>query len=167
MSRNFYSLPRRGLVLAGVALAMTLSGGGIVSAQSVERRTEADAIAMVDAAIAHYDAVGEVQAFADFNDVSGDFVDGELYVIICDMDGIYHTHAHNPVLIHNDVLWDIQDVNGDYPVRNIVHAAQATPDGGWAEYVWVNPVNDSLEQKRVYVVSHADYAFAVGYYEAN
>ena len=167
MTIDLSDLTRRGFAIVGAAVAATLFSIGSASSQGVARHSEEDAVAMVEAAIAHYDAVGEEQAFADFSNPEGAFVDGELYVIVCDMDGIYHTHAHNPVLIHNDVLWDIQDVNGDYPVRNIVGAAQSTPEGGWAEYVWVNPVNEALEQKRVYVVTHNDYAFAVGYYVAN
>ena len=167
MTMDLTNITRRSLAIAGVAVTATMFSFGPASSQDVVRHSEADAISMVDAAIAHYDDVGEEQAFADFNNPDGAFVDGELYVIVCDMDGIYHTHAHNDALIHNDLLWDIQDVNGDFPVRNIVGSAQNTPEGGWAEYIWVNPVNEALEQKRVYVVSHNSYAFAVGYYVPN
>ena len=137
------------------------------SATAQVRSTPDQAEALVERAIAHYDAVGEAQAFADFNDAAGAFVENDLYVIVCTLEGIYRTHAHNAALIDNDILWDIQDVNGNFPVRRIVESAQSSPGGGWVDYVWVNPVNEALETKRVYVAGHAGYAFAVGYYEAN
>ena len=150
--------------LGAIALAVSASGVGIARAQ--DRSTPEQAEALVERAIAHYDAVGEAQAFADFNDAAGQFVENDLYVIVCTMEGIYRTHAHNAALIDNDILWDIQDVNGLFPVRRIVGSAEDHPEGGWVDYVWVNPVNEALETKRVYVAEHAGYAFAVGYYEA-
>ena len=165
MTIAFSSLTRRVFALAGSAcLALAMTGG---ASAEVVRSTPEAAQTMVERAIAHYQAVGEDQAFADFNDAAGDFVDGELYVIVCTSEGIYKTHAHNAALIDNDILMDIQDVNGNYPVRRIVDSLASSPDGGWVDYVWVNPANEALENKRVYVAEHAGYAFAVGYYEAN
>lgn len=165
MTITFASLTRRAFALvASIGLAMTVAG---TASAEVARSTPEAAQSMVERAIAHYDAVGEAQAFADFNDAAGDFVDGELYVIVCTSDGIYKTHAHNAALIDNDILMDIQDVNGAFPVRRIVQSLADSPAGGWVNYVWVNPANDALENKRVYVAEHAGYAFAVGYYEAN
>lgn len=165
MTIAFSSLTRRALAVAGsICLAVAFTGG---ASAEVVRSTPEAAQAMVDRAIAHYDAVGEEQAFADFSNASGAFVDGELYVIVCTSDGIYKTHAHNAALIDNDILMDIQDVNGAYPVRRIVQSLADHPEGGWVDYVWVNPANEALENKRVYVAEHAGYAFAVGYYEAN
>ena len=162
LSRRLFALGAVGLATAGLATTL-----GLGTAAAQVRSSPDEAEALVEVAIAHYDAVGEEQAFADFNDADGAFVDNDLYVIVCTMEGIYRTHAHNAALIDNDILWDIQDVNGVYPVRRIVESAGTTPDGGWVEYVWVNPVNEALEKKRVYVAEHAGYAFAVGYYEAN
>lgn len=161
------TLSRRFVARLGAAgFAALLIGTGSAVADVV-RSSPDEAQALVERAIAHYDSVGEDQAFADFNNAGGDFVDNDLYVIICTMEGIYRTHAHNGALIDNDILWDIQDVNGVFPVRRIVESAQSEPTGGWIDYVWVNPVNEALEEKRVYVAEHAGYAFAVGYYEAN
>lgn len=165
MTIAFPCLTRRVFAVAGsICLAVAMTGG---ASAEVVRSTPEAAQAMVEQAIAHYDAVGEAQAFADFNDAGGAFVDGELYVIVCTSEGIYKTHAHNAALIDNDILMDIQDVNGAYPVRRIVQSLADHPEGGWVDYVWVNPANEALENKRVYVAEHAGYAFAVGYYEAN
>lgn len=166
MTIEFAQLTRRAVALIGAAgLATAVIGIGDAAAQV---RSSPDAAqSLVEQAIAHYDSVGEAQAFSDFNDATGAFVENDLYVIVCTMEGIYRTHAHNAALIDNDILWDIQDVHGVYPVRRIVESAETTPAGGWIDYVWVNPVNEALEQKRVYVAEHAGYAFAVGYYEAN
>lgn len=158
---------RRSLALVGAGLfAIAMIGASNASAQVV-RSTPQEAEALIQRAIAHYDEVGEAQAFEDFSNPNGDFIENDLYVIVCTMEGIYKTHAYNAALIDNDVLWDIQDVNGIFPVRRIVTSAQEDPEGGWIDYVWVNPVNEALEEKHVYVVAHAGYAFAVGYYEAN
>ena len=155
----------RGIVPAALALVFAALLAAPAGAQ--DRSTPEAAQAMVERAIAHYDAVGEEQAFADFSNAEGDFIENDLYVIVSTLEGIYKTHAYNVALIDNPVLMDIQDVNGDFPVRRIVESAASSPDGGWIDYVWVNPVNDALETKRVYVQQHAGYAFAVGYYEAN
>ncbi|WP_299439033.1 cache domain-containing protein [uncultured Rhodospira sp.] len=165
MTHAVSTLFARVAALAGVILfGATLAAA---PASAYDRATEADVVAMMEKAIAHYDAVGREQAMADFNDLDGEFVDGDLYVIICTLDHIYKTHAHNPVLIDNDILVDIQDVNGDFPVRMIVQSAKDNPEGGWVEYTWVNPANDQQEVKKVYVVQHDGDAFAIGYYLAN
>lgn len=166
MSLPLAPVSRRSVALMGAGL-LALAAFGPSGAAAQDRKTAEEAQALVEQAIAHYQDVGQDQAFQDFNDAGGPFVDGELYVIVCTMEGIYKTHAHNGALIDNDILWDIQDVNGVYPVRRIVESATDAPDGGWIDYVWVNPTNEALENKRVYVAAHDGMAFAVGYYEAN
>ena len=153
-------------VLGAFYLLMVLSLP-VTNAVAEGRRTADEVIALVERAIAHYDAVGQEQAWADFNDVNGEFVDGELYVLVYNTDGIHLVHPHNSALIHNTVALDVVDVNGVSPSEQIRSAATSTPDGGWAEYVWVNPENEALETKHLYVVVHDGYWFAVGYYLPN
>ena len=157
---NYASIGAMFCLLLGLSLSVT-------SAIAEGRRTADEVIALVERAIAHYDAVGQEQAWADFNDVNGEFVDGELYVLVYNTDGIHEVHPHNSALINNIVALEVVDVNGVSPSEQIRSAATSTPDGGWAEYVWVNPENEALETKHLYVVVHDDYWFAVGYYLPN
>ena len=121
---------------------------------------------LVDAAIVHYDDVGREAAFADFMETESDWVEGEFYVIVAEADsGVFKAHAINPKLIDNEKLWDLQDVNKKFIIRDMVESGKTAPDGGWTEYVWTNPATKKLANKRTYVRKHDELLFMVGYYE--
>ena len=122
--------------------------------------------ALVEQAIVHYDAVGRDAAFADFMNSDSDWVSGAFYVIVANAsDGLIKAHGRNAKLIDNPKLWDLQDVNGRFIMRDAVASGATAPDGGWTEYVWANPATQKLAVKRTFIRVHDEMLFMSGYYE--
>jgi len=120
---------------------------------------------LVEKAISHYKEVGYDKARESFNDKTGQYVDGEFYVIIFTKEGIFKTHAINPKLIDNVKLPALKDVNGKVILTEMVNAGVNNPNGGWAEYTWTNPATKKLAPKKTWVREYDDKLFGVGYYE--
>ena len=145
-------------VLAG-AVAVTLAGlsGGAIAA------TPQQAQDMVTKAIALFDEKGEA-AFTVFNEgeASG-FVEGEVYIVVESVgpDAKVVAHATNGKLIGTP-LTEIVDVNGK--AFAVEMSQNATADGGWFDYVWLNPVVDKVQRKEAWAVKHENFVFLAGIY---
>ncbi|MEW5728093.1 MAG: cache domain-containing protein [Pseudomonadota bacterium] len=126
----------------------------------------ASAQALTDKAIAHYKAVGKDKAFADFmNKDNPDWVNGELYVIVSSMEGIFKVHAINPKLIDNPSLPALKDTNGVMIIQEMIKTGKESGDkGGWAKYTWTHPVSKKLAPKHTWVKTHDGQLFMVGCY---
>lgn len=154
----------RGILTLCSALLLALMLG-LPGARAQNADAEA-AIAMVDQAIAYYTANGRDKALAAFSDKTNTaFVKGEFYVIVADTQtGVFYAHPINPGLVNNPKIWDLQDVNKTYIIRDMVASGKAKPEGGWTEYVWTHPETKKLTPKKTYVKVHDGLLFMVGYY---
>ena len=124
--------------------------------------------ALVDKAIAHFNAVGREKSFADFMDKGNkEWVDGELYVIVATMDGIFKAHAINPKLIDNPDLPKLKDVNGVLIIQEMIKAGKSGPGGAWAKYTWTHPETKKLAAKQTWVKPIGDLLFMAGCYPAS
>ena len=79
--------------------------------------------------------------------------------------GTFLTHAINPKLINNPKIWDLQDVNSNFIIRDMVETGKTNPDGGWSNYTWTHPETKKLAEKKTWVKPHDGKIFMVGYYE--
>jgi len=66
--------------------------------------TKDDAVAMVKKAVAAIKADGTEKAYAAISTPGGNFVDGEIYVVVQGFDGTTLTHATNPKLIGRNMM---------------------------------------------------------------
>ena len=120
---------------------------------------------LVDKAITHYKAVGKEKSFADFmNKDNKDWVNGELYVIVSTMEGIFKVHAINPKLIDNPQLPTLKDTNGVMIIQEMIKTGKETPAGGWAKYTWTHPETKKLAPKQTWVKVEDGQLFMVGCY---
>ncbi len=148
------------LKLAAGAAAATILLAGAASADECST-----AQGLVDKAVAHYKAAGKEKAFADFmNKDNKDWVNGELYVIVSTMDGIFKVHAINPKLIDNPQLPSLKDTNGVMIIQEMIKTGKETPQGGWAKYTWTHPETKKLAPKQTWVKVHDGQLFMVGCY---
>jgi len=155
--RNFFKM----VMLA--AFAVVVGSGAARAADECPA-----AQALVDKAIVHFKAVGQDKAFADFMDKGNkEWVDGELYVIVATMDGIFKAHAINPKLIDNKDLPNLKDVNGVMIIQEMVKAGKAGPGGAWARYTWTHPETKKLAAKQTWVKPNGDLLFMAGCYPAS
>jgi len=75
--------------------------------------TKDDAVVMVKKAVAAIKADGTEKSYAAISTPGGQFVDGEIYVVVADFDGVTVAHAVNPKLIGKNMM-EAQDVDGKF-----------------------------------------------------
>lgn len=134
-----------------------------VPAVAANKGTADEAVAMVKKAVAFIDANGKDKAFAAFNDQSGQFVKGDLYVMAYDMEGNNKAHGSNAKLIGKNLL-DIKDANGVFIVKNFIEMAKGKGKG-WVDYKWPNKTTNEVENKSTYVEKAGDILVGVGIYK--
>jgi signal transduction histidine kinase len=122
-----------------------------------------EAKALLERALAHIDAVGKQQAYADFSRRDGGFVDRDLYVYCFDMKGNNVAHGSNPAVIGMSML-DVMDADGVHLISEMIRVIQ-TSGQGWVDYKWPNPVTKKIESKSSFVRKAADDWCGVGYYK--
>lgn len=117
----------------------------------------------VDGAVAHFKKVGPEKAFADFNDAKGKWVQGDLYIFVFDMKGVYRATGFRPERTGADA-WTMKDASGTlFVVQEIIKKAKRDNEG-LVDYLWKNPATGKLENKTSYVVKAGDYVVGAGFY---
>ena len=135
-----------------------------VGAFKVDRMQDRDAaVALVKRALAHLRAVGSEQAFKDFDDKNGSFVDGERYVYVWDINGpMLASSASQHRLGHN--MMDQVDTDGKKYAVEIFEIAR-TKGNGWCDYRRRNPSkNNQIEPKSAYIESDGKVVVGCGIY---
>ena len=122
---------------------------------------EAFAIAFVQTAIDLYKMEGRDALIAYYNSPAS--IDGQWYVFITDENDIYVAHPTVPSYIGKDIKATGNSINRAGVGASI---AMATSEGRWTEYLWPNPENNKLEQKRTWSIRYDGYLFGSGYYQS-
>lgn len=152
--------------IATAVFALTLGFLAPAAAQDKSKGTRAEAVAMVDKALAHIKKVGRDKAFADFNNKNGPFTDRDLYVVVYDIRGKVLSHGANEKMIGKDVI-DLRDNDGKYFVRERVEMMSKAPDAkGWQDYKFMNPVTKAIEPKQMYLHRMDDMIVGCGVYKS-
>lgn len=147
------------------AAALALASPFASAADPKSKGTAAEAIAMVDKAIAYIKKNGREKAFAEFNNAQGQFTDRDLYVVVYDMKGKVLSHGANPKMIGKDV-YELRDVDGKFFVKERVEMMSKGPDAkGWQDYKFMNPVSRQIEPKSMYIKRHEDMIVGCGIYK--
>jgi cytochrome c len=141
---------------------------GFVAASSAalaqERGSPADAKALLAKADAHYNSVGRDQAFRDFADKTGGYIDRDLFVYCNDDHAIITLHL-NPHLIGKD-SHDLTD-----PATGRAFAVQMVEEAlkngtAEADYSWVDPITKKIAAKHAFAKRFSSKEVcAVGYFK--
>jgi len=147
--------------LALLSFAFILSA---VAASAAQFGTRAEAVAMVERAVAIYEEGGIDALKAAVEDKTNPaFHDRDLYVFANTIEGVFVAHGVRPALAGEDMR-GIRDASGDYFGLRVVELAQNNAPG-WVDYVWLNPVTGNEEPKSTYVANLDDqYLIGVGVY---
>ena len=138
--------------------------GTEVAKSSGERATPAEAKAMLQQAVVHYQAVGRKQALADFTGKKPPFVDRDLYVACIGPDHIIIANGGFPSLVGTSADgW--KDADGRSVGKATWEAVSITGEGS-VEYRWFNPVFHKIEPKVFFVQKVGDDICGVGAYNA-
>lgn len=135
---------------------------GTAASFAADRGTPAEAKAMLQKAVAHYQSVGRKQALADFNAKKAPFGDRDLYVVCIGPDHTIIANGGFPqyVGMSADAL---KDANG----KSIGRAGwDAASSKGEAEvrYQWMNPVTHKMEPKITFFAKAGEDVCGVGAY---
>lgn len=136
------------------------------AAQDKSKGTKAEAVAMVNKAVAHIKKAGRDKAFADFNNKDGPFTDRDLYVVVYDIKGKVLSHGANEKMIGKDVI-ELRDNDGKFFVKERVEMMSKAPDAkGWQDYKFMNPVTRQIEPKQMYLQRMDDMIIGCGVYKS-
>jgi hypothetical protein len=158
------------VILAGVGCSAadptapaTSMGAAPPATVQADRGTPAEAAAMLEQAVAHYERVGRDQALADFTAKAPPFADRDLYVFCYGPDRRVSAHGADPSYIGADID-QLRDVNGK-PFAIEIWDVAARPEGGTVDYMWANPATAEQESKVSFVRRVGEDVCAVGAYE--
>ena len=104
------------------------------SADAPQSKEAKQIIALVDKAAALTESKGK-SAFPEFKK-GGEWLKGETYIFIIDMNGTTLMHPGNPELETKSIL-DLKDENGKAFVREFIETAKK--GSGWVDYMWPKP----------------------------
>lgn len=124
--------------------------------------TADEAVAMVKRAAALIESKGKEEAFKQFNEAPGAFVDRDLYIAVLDSKGVMVAHGANPRIIGKSLL-EMKDADGKQFIKTLIDTAQ-NKKSGWVDYKWPNPVTKAIESKSTYVQKVGDLTVACGIY---
>jgi Signal transduction histidine kinase len=105
-------------------------------------------VALVDKAAALTESKGKT-AFPEFKKKGSEWLKGETYIFIADMDGTILMHPANPELETKSII-DIKDTNGKTFMREFIETAK-TKGSGWVDYMWPKPGEKSASKKLSYI----------------
>jgi len=105
-------------------------------------------VTLVDKAAALTESKGKT-AFPEFKKKGSEWLKGETYIFIADMNGTILMHPANPELETKSIL-DIKDANGKAFLREMIETAK-TKGSGWVDYMWPKPGEKSASKKLSYI----------------
>ena len=105
-------------------------------------------VALVDKAAALTESKGKT-AFPEFKKKGSEWLKGETYIFIADMNGITLMHPANPELEAKSIL-DMKDANGKAFMREFIETAK-NKGSGWVDYMWPKPGEKSPSKKLSFV----------------
>lgn len=127
---------------------LTADGVGSDNIIEINRLT-----AFVDEAAAYVKDNGKEKALLEFNNRSGSFVSGELYIFAYDFNGTNLAHPIRPDLVGHDQR-GLLDINDVAVVRN--ELALAKRGGGVLYLVFQNPVHEDREELKLIYLKKMD-----------
>jgi len=121
--------------------------------------TPADLTTLVNRAAMFARENGKEKALAAFNDPTGSFVQGEVYVFSENYDGTALAEPFHHELVGTNIR-DLTDRYGVPIVRNLVETARYGT--GYVSYDYPNPKNNNRVESKLSVVSDVDGTYYVG-----
>jgi cytochrome c len=130
----------------------------------VNEASKIKAVELIEKAINHITEIGSEQAFKDFSNKEGVFVDGSYYIFVVDFEGLTLAHGGNPGLVGMS-MFELQDADGKLFIQEFIKVAKEK-GSDWVDYKWSNPTTKKVESKSTYVqrIADTDYFLGCGIY---
>lgn len=146
-------------------LASAFAATAFVASAQEQRGTKEEAVALVNAAVAHVQKAGAEQAYKDFSDKgNAEWRKKDMYVFVNRFDGMTLAHGGNDKLIGKNMS-ELKDQDGK-PFIMEMSATARKSGSGWVDYNWVHPETKKLAAKTSYVkaLPSGDALVGVGIY---
>jgi len=142
-----------------LALLINLLSVNLVLAASPADQAKA----MVEEAVAFFNANGKQKTLTEISTPKGKWVKGELYVFAYDLNGVVVAHPINPKLIGKNLI-DVPDAAGKTFRKDIAEVAK-TKGTGWVDYKYKNPSTNKIEDKSTFLMKAGDVIICCGTYK--
>lgn len=144
-----------------IILAVVIFAGPVISSWAVSNSEEAKGFVMK--AISFLKANGKEKTLAEANNPKGQFIKGEVYVVVMDLNATMLAHPINQKIIGMNVI-DVPDTDGKMFRREIIETAK-TKGEGWVDYKYKNPTSNKVESKTSFIKRADDMIFVCGTYK--
>jgi len=134
--------------LLNVCVAICLFVPPAFSADATQSKEAKGIVTLVDKAAALIESKGK-PSFSEFKKKGSEWLKGDNYIFIADMNAVTLMHPANPELETKSIL-DLKDANGKAFMREFVETAK-TKGSGWVEYMWPKPGEKTPSRKASYV----------------
>ena len=134
----------------------------VLIANANAQATPDDAKAWVQKGKEFFQKQGKDKALAAFKDSKGEFVKGDLYIYVLDMNGKMLAHPKAD-LVGKDFMV-VKDKEGKLFAVEMVKIAK-DKGSGWVDYMWENPATKKIDSKTVYFEKVGDVIIAAGAYK--
>ncbi len=124
-----------------VALIFVLGMACSVQAASLD-----DAKDLAVKAAAYIKANGVEKGLAELNNPKGQFVNGDLYVTVQDLNGVARANPMFPKLIGQNHI-SLKDATGKLWIKENTDVVKAK-GSGWVTYSWTNPATRKVQAKK-------------------
>ncbi|MDD1679955.1 MAG: cache domain-containing protein [Methanomicrobiales archaeon] len=123
-------------------------------------------VAFVEKAYEYAKVQGKEAAITEFNNQSGRFVKGELYIFAYDLEGNTLALPFQPDQLGKN-RWNLTDAHGNHPTQENIHAAQS--GGDFVHYFYLDPTdNNTVKPKLSYAMQvDQDWIIGSGIYNPN
>lgn len=151
--------------LLGIAIAFALTCTSAFAASEAELKVLSEK--MVKDGIAMAEEKGDKAVIDAVNNKDPKFIQGEVYLIIYDTNGVCKAHATQPKRVGENQM-ESED-KSPQKIKFIKERVDlAKKDGkGWQTYVWSNPETKTNQKKNNYVELYKGLIFSAGYYIAD
>jgi len=137
-----------GLFAYAALIAAASAIGAQAQTPDATPATKEQAVAMVQKAVAFLKAQGPEKGYAEIDNKSGQFVQGDLYIAVVGLDGTLLAYGADGNRVGDNVM-DLKDSDGKEVIKERVDLAKTEPSF-WQSYKFMSPMTKTVEPKQMY-----------------
>ena len=150
-------------VATATATSLLLALTQAPAAASEGSATKEDALATVKKGVAFIKSNGKDKGYAEVSNKQGQFIKGDLYLVVYGLDGTVRAHGANEKMVGKNLI-ELKDVDGKAFVKERVDLAQSKGTF-WQDYKFTNPTTKKIEPKQMYCEKLEDAVVCGGIYK--
>ena len=150
-------------VATATATSLLLALTQAPAAASEGSATKEDALATVKKGVAFIKSNGKDKGYAEVSNKQGQFIKGDLYLVVYGLDGTVRAHGANDKMVGKNLI-ELKDVDGKAFVKERVDLAQSKGTF-WQDYKFTNPTTKKIEPKQMYCEKLEDAVVCGGIYK--